>query len=317
MDLFGGIDLGGTFIKAAAVDRTGTIRGRSRISTAPEEGAERVLERLAGALEETAREAGGELVAAGVGVPGLVDNQGTILRFPNFEGWDGYPLAPALDRKLGLPTVIENDANAAAVAERAAGAAAGHDDFVFVTLGTGVGGGIVLGGRIFRGGHGKAAELGHVKVVAGGNKCGCGAHGCVEQYASGTAMAREARLAVDQGRLPSPRAGESVTPEWLHRLAREGNAGAREIYADAAGYLGLALAAVVNLLDVTVFFIGGGVAGAFDVLQPPLAGAIRRHAFGLDPGDLVVARATCGNDAGVIGAAHLARQAVEDSARPE
>jgi glucokinase len=315
MELFGGIDLGGTFIKAAAVDGTGTIRGRARISTHPEEGTERVLERLAGALEEAAREAGGDLLAAGVGVPGLVDNDGTILRFPNFEGWDGFPLAPALRGRLSLPIVIENDANAAAVAERVAGAAGAHEDFVFVTLGTGVGGGIILGGRIFRGGHGKAAELGHVKVVPGGHLCGCGARGCVEQYASGSALARAAREAVDHGRLPSPGAGESVTPEWLQRLAVDGHAVAREIYAGAGDSLGLALAAVVNLLDITVFFIGGGVAGAFDILQPPLARSIQRHAFGLDPGDLVVARATCGNDAGMIGAAHLACQALGDSTR--
>ena len=139
-------------------------------------------------------------------------------------------------------------------------------------------------------------------MVAGGHRCGCGARGCVEQYASGSALVRAAREAVDQGRLPTPGADETVTPEWLHRLARKGHAGARDIYADAGNYLGLALAAVVNLLDITVFFIGGGVAGAFDVLQPPLASSIRRHAFGLDPGDLVVARATCGNDAGMIGA---------------
>jgi glucokinase len=310
MDLYGGIDLGGTFIKAAALDAAGTIRGRAMVPTAPEDGQEMVLERLAGALDEAVRQAGGHLVAAGVGVPGLVDNHGTILRFPNFEGWDGYRLAPALRQRIGRPIVIENDANAAAVAEGVAGAAGRYQDFVFVTLGTGVGAGIVLAGRIHRGSHGKAAELGHVKVVSEGHLCGCGARGCVEQYASGTALARAAGEAVARGQLPPPGDGESLTPEWLHHLARRGHDRAREIYTGAGDSLGQALAAVVNLLDITVFFIGGGVAGAFDLLHPALVASIRRHAFGLDPGDLVVARATCGNDAGMLGAAHLARQSV-------
>jgi glucokinase len=313
MALYGGVDLGGTFIKAAAVDAGGSFRGRARVPTGATEGPDRVLDRLVAALDEARGQSGGDLIAVGVGVPGLVDDEGVILRFPNFPGWDQLHLASALRRRLGLPIVIENDANAAAVAERVAGSARNSDDYVFVTLGTGIGSGIILGGRIYRGTHGKAAELGHVKVVAGGRLCGCGARGCVEQYASGTALARDALAAVEAGRLPGPENGEEITPAWLHRLARKGHHGAREIYAVAADYLGLALAGVVNLMDITVFFIGGGVAGAFDLFQPALQEAIRRHAFGLATEDLVVARATCGNDAGMIGSAHLARQAVVDS----
>ncbi|MFQ5767625.1 MAG: ROK family protein, partial [Acidobacteriota bacterium] len=241
MDLFGGIDLGGTFIKAAAVDGTGTIQGRAKIPTGVQDGRDKVLERMARALSQAAEQAGGPLQAAGVGVPGLVSPEGIILRFPNFPGWDGFPLQPALSAQLGLPTVIENDANAAAIAEGIAGAATGQRDYIFITLGTGVGAGLVLDGRLHRGRHGKAAELGHVKVQPGGLLCGCGARGCVEQYASGTALAREGNRAVEEGHLPPPGKGGRVTPAWLQSLALDGNPVAREIFSRGAVFLALAL----------------------------------------------------------------------------
>ncbi|MFQ5670793.1 MAG: ROK family protein [Acidobacteriota bacterium] len=312
MDLYGGIDLGGTFIKAAAVDAAGTIRGRAKVPTAVREGRSPVLQRMSAALREAAEQAGGDLIAAGVGVPGLVSDDGIILKFPNFPGWDGFDLRAAVRENLGLPVAIENDANAAAVAEQVAGSAGGRPHYIFVTLGTGIGGGIILDGRLFRGRHGKAAELGHLKVVPGGRLCGCGARGCVEQYASGKALTRDARMAVDEGRLPPPNGNTAISPRWLHQLAASGQPEALALYHWAAQHLGIALAAAVGLMDISQFFIGGGVAGAFDILRQPLRESILAHAFGLSADDLALSAATCGSDAGMIGAAYLGRQALAE-----
>ena len=196
------------------------------------------------------------------------------------------------------------------MAEGIVGAAAGRTDFMLVTLGTGVGAGLVLGGQLWRGAHGQAAEFGHVKIEADGLPCGCGASGCVEQYASGTALVREAEAAVREKRLAAPDTGR-ITPEWLHGRAAAGDSAALAIFDAAGRALGRALSAVVNICDVTAFYIGGGVGAAFDVLEDSLRRAVLADSFALDDKTLELAAARCGNDAGVIGAAHLARQALD------
>ena len=306
MAVWGGIDLGGTFIKAAVVDDGGRLLGESRLPTPRAAAPAAVLDQMVAALSEAERLATTTVVAAGVGVPGLVDPDGRIRSLPNLPGWAGETPAATLAARLGRPVRIDNDANAAAMAERWIGAGRRFPDFLLLTLGTGIGGGLVLGGELQRGAHGRAAEPGHIKIEPHGLPCGCGATGCLEQYAAAPALIRAARAAIAAGRLAPPAMGEALTPEWLNRAARAGHPAAVEIHAEAAAALGQALAAVISIVDVTVFILAGGVAGAFDLLAPPLRSTLERRAFGLDPATLVLEPAACGAEAGMIGAALLA-----------
>ena len=306
MAVWGGIDLGGTFIKAAVVDDGGHVHGESRLPTPRAASPTAVLDQMTAALAEAERLAAARVLAVGIGVPGLVDPDGRIRSLPNLPGWAGENPAAALTARLGRPVRVENDANAAAMAERWIGAGRQFPDFLLLTLGTGIGGGLVLGGELQRGSHGRAGEPGHIKIEPDGLPCGCGGTGCLEQYAAAPALIRAARVAIAAGRLAPPAMGEALTPEWLNRAARSGSPAALEIHAEAAAALGQALAAVISIVDVTVFILAGGVAGAFDLLAPPLRSAIERRAFGLDPATLVLEPAACGSEAGMIGAALLA-----------
>ena len=316
-----GIDLGGTLIKAAAVSPEGKILTKARVPTRRADGpAVAVRQMAAFARELSAKVRGRKLAGMGVGIPGPLDRRTpNVVRLTNFPGWEGYPLKSALEKELGRPVVMENDANLAAVGEQWMGAAKKMSSFLFVTLGTGVGGGLVLDGKLWTGVWGLAGEFGHVKVEPDGLACGCGSRGCVEMHASGTAIVRMAKGVLGHGgksgafvRSPLYRLSggnpDSVDAALVCDAARQGDEAAIEIYRLVGRYLGQALADVVNLLDIRDFLFGGGISNAFDVFHPYLHEELRRKVYGQSTEGITVERSLLGEDAGVLGAARLAFQ---------
>lgn len=271
-----GIDLGGTNVKGALVTHEGQVIDEARVPTDAAEGAERVVGRMAEVCRRlglAAEAADHEVLGLGVGAPGPLDSSlGVVVRCPNLPGWDHFPLAERLRARTGLAVSIENDANAAAVAEAWCGAGAGRRHVVTITLGTGVGSGVIVDGALLKG-RGFGGELGHMIVREGGRLCGCGARGCLEAYASASAVARRAAETLGEGG-PAVRrsvlAGTVPTCESVFRAAAEGDDLALRVVNDTARYLAAGLASVVNIFHPEVVVLTGGMirAGEDLVLGP-------------------------------------------------
>jgi glucokinase len=311
-----GVDLGGTMIKSLAVDETGRVVAGASRPTEVHAGQDRVVRNLAAVVQELAENPAakaGMIKPVGVGVPGLLNvEKGLVISSPNFPRWEGFPLRDRLEAAIGRPVLIENDANAAAIGEQWQGAAVGLKDFLFITLGTGVGGGVVLDGRLWRGPGGRAGEFGHVKVVAeGGEPCGCGSRGCLERYASASALERYVLDALPGGvksdlqRLAFDRP-DAVDSAMIAQAAEAGDEAARAAYRRFAVYLSMGIASVVNLLDLRYFILGGGVSGAFDLFSPWLRDEVAARIYGVSMDAIHILKARCGNEAGSLGMAHLA-----------
>ena len=310
MQLTVGVDLGGTKCLGVVADRTGAVVDELRVPTPKgKEATVAVLGDVAAELLGRHPGAG----AVGVGVPGLVDAAGTLRFAPNLPGVNELPLAAPLAARLGVPVVVDNDASCAGWGEREAGAGKGRDHVVLVTLGTGIGGGIVLGGRLFRGHHGFAGEIGHMVVDPNGPRCPCGPRGCWERFASGSGLGRLAQEVAVSGRAARvvTLAGgdpELVKGEHVTAAAAEGDAEAVEVMAEFGWWVALGLANLANVFDPEMFVLGGGLVEAGDVLLAPvrtafhelLEGAEHRPPIGIAP-------AALGEHAGAIGAALLAR----------
>ena len=306
--LYIGIDLGGTNLRAGLVDEEGHIIGPvERAGTRAAEGPEAVMARMV----ELARrllerpEAAGRVRAVGVGAPGPLDSRrGLIIYTPNLPGFEDYPVAGRVAEATGLPTFLENDANCACYGEFWVGAGRGVSDMVILTLGTGVGGGMVLDGRLRRGPHDTAGHLGHIVVRPGGRPCGCGGRGCLEQYASATAVLRRYReLLAEAGATPPRDTGTRQVAE----AAARGEPAAQRAFREAAEALGWALVTIANTIDPELAVIGGGLAGAGPLLLPPAEEILRRHALYPPRERMRVEKALLGDDAGIIGAAGCAR----------
>ncbi len=293
-----GIDLGGTAIKAGAVTSDGRILERREVATGLDEGAAAVIDRMA----RLARDLGAE-GRVGVGSPGLIDHAGgRVLESPNLKVLENTPLRAELARRLEFDpahVALENDANAAAVGEAWLGAGRGQRDLLMVTLGTGVGGGLVLGGALFAGAGGMAGEIGHICIDPAGPSCGCGRRGCLEQFASATAARRRA---IERG-LPAARPGDL---RGLADAARGGAEAEQALCFEIGRDLGRGLAVAITLLDLRCFVVGGGFGAALDVLQPGIRAGIEERSWGRRLADVRVLRAELGPDAGWIGAARLA-----------
>jgi len=309
-----GIDLGGTAIKAGVVSRAGEILSRASRATEPETGPEGVADRIAITAREALQACGltlGDVDGVGVGTPGICDAaRGVVVSSGNL-GWREVPLAALLRHRLGVPVRLENDANCAAWGEQWCGAARGVDDVILFTLGTGVGGALILGGRVYRGAAGWAGELGHIRVAPDGPRCACGLTGCLEAVASAAAMARDGQAAVAAGRSPAMArlsAGQAgrVDARVVIAAAREGDAAASAILRRAGAYLGQAAAMLVSALNPALIVVGGGGAYAGDLLLEPMRRAIAEQAMPGPAGVVRVVQAALGNDAGLIGAATLA-----------
>lgn len=307
-----GIDIGGTKIAAGVVSEDGEILAMVRRET-PATDPEAIEDAAADAVAELAAEH--EVQAIGVAAAGFVDAARAAIVFAPNLAWRDEPMKADLEARIDLPVVVENDANAAAWGEFRYGAGRDVHDMVLITVGTGLGGGIVMNGSLQRGHAGFAAELGHVRVVPEGHRCGCGNRGCWEQYASGRALVREARelASTDSpmaARLLELAGGKAKRIEGPHvtQAAEEGDPAAVELLADLGRWLGEGIASVVAALDPAMVAIGGGVSEAGDLLLEPARTAFRRQltARGYRPEPQLV-RATLGNRAGMIGAADLAR----------
>jgi glucokinase len=311
-DLAIGIDIGGTKVLGGVVDASGTVLATARRDT-PADDVGKTADFIVEVVQELARVH--DVRAVGIGAAGWIDvTRSRVLFAPNLA-WRDEPLRDRIAGRIDLPVVVENDGNAAAWAEFRHGAARdATDSMALVTVGTGIGGGLVIGGQLIRGAHGIAAELGHVRVVPDGHPCGCGRRGCLEQYASGTALVRYARdRAVadpgSAGRLLELAGGsiEAVNGPLVTRAAREGDPAALAAFAEVARWLGSGLADLVNSLDVEILVLGGGVAEAGELLVGPARIEYRRQlaARASLPAAQVVA-ARLGNTAGFVGAADLA-----------
>jgi glucokinase len=307
--LFLGIDIGGTNIKAALVSEDGRARSFVRSPWSGRAPAEAVS--VAGRLlEELGSPDGAEPPAGcGAGCAGLVDSRaGTVHLSPNLPEWRDVGLRHMLTEALGLPTVIENDANAAAYAEYVVGAARGVRSAVLITLGTGVGGGLILDGRLHRG-SGFAGEVGHATIERDGEPCACGNAGCLERYVSAGAIVRSALSLLEQGRPSALSGAGEVTAEAVGEAACGGDELALEVLAEAGRALGVGLANLALILAPDLFVIGGGVAAAGEPLLGPAREEMERRAYCRGPSTPGVVPAELGETAGVVGAALLAREA--------
>jgi glucokinase len=309
-----GVDIGGTKILAGTVTEDGTVGATARRPT-PRNDASDVLDLVAEVVLELKGSSPEPLEAVGIGVAGLVDAERSKVYFaPNLR-WSQVPVRQLLEAATGLPVVVENDGNVAAWGEFRFGSGVGHSGLTLVTVGTGIGGGIVVDGALFRGAHGAAGEIGHINAVPDGRPCGCGRHGCLEQYASGNALVREARLLAAERR---SEAGTLLalgdgTPEGVQGVhvtaaAKAGDPVAMEAFAVVGTWLGRGLADLAAVLDPELFVIGGGVSDAGDLLLASARQTLADKLIGQQnrPAPAVkVAQLT--NNAGLVGAADLAR----------
>ena len=308
-----GIDVGGTKVLGVAIDATGTIVAEHREPT-PRGGDAVVATMVAVAHRLRAQVPG--VVALGAGVPGLVDRSGTLRVAPNLPGVVELPVAARLLAETGLPTRVDNDATCALWGEHRAGVARRARDALLVTLGTGIGGGLLLDGRLVRGANGFAGEFGHMVVDAGGIACPCGRRGCWERYASGSGLGRMGREAADAGdgwRLVDLAGGDAgdVRGEHVTAAAAEGDPGGLAVVEQFAGWFALGLANLVAMVDVRTCVVGGGLVEAGDTLLGPIRAAVEGSlvAAGHRPPVDVLA-ASLGEHAGAVGAGHLAREAL-------
>lgn len=310
-----GIDLGGTNIAVGVVNEQNEIIGTASVKTkAPrpaEEIADSMREACLLALDE-ARMTLDDVRSVGVGTPGAVNEDG-VVEFSANLGFHDTPLRELVEERLGKPTFIENDANCAALGEQVAGCGGGVPNFVAVTLGTGVGGGIILGGKLLTGVNGAAGEIGHMSVEMNGIPCPCGRSGCFEQYASATALVRQTREAMEQDREKTSKLWEladgdpaNVNGLVLFTAAREGDGRALMVLDQYTTYLAIGLADLVNIFQPDVLCIGGGISKQGDYLIQPLARKVAELRYTKhSKNQTKICAATLGNDAGIIGAALL------------
>src|SRR6266446_529049 len=304
-------DLGGTHLRAATVDEAGRIHFRLKQNTPQAETPDEIVQALVSAARECEKQstsAGNDLRAISVVVPGSVNvSAGVIVKAPNLPCLDGFGLTDALTRELGRPAILENDANAAAVGEMWQGAGRGRRTIVCVTLGTGVGGGIILDGKLWRGVNDSAAEIGHMCVDPfGGVACLCGSRGCLEVYASATAIVRMTSEARPRHPNSVLQAKQELTSEKIYRAGLQGDELALEVFRRMGVYLGIGLANLINILNPEMIVIGGGVVNGWDLFEKDMNHQVAERAFPLPAAEVKVVAAERGDDAGLLGAAYLA-----------
>jgi glucokinase len=335
-----GVDLGGTNLRIAAIDEQGRLIEKVTTGTQLKLGRDAVISEMAAAIQALSAKfiSSSKLIGVGIGVPGITDKRTGMLReSPNLPGWENYPVRDEIEKRLQTTVMIENDANAAAFGEAWLGAAQGVDSMCIITLGTGVGGGIVQDGRVWHGMSGMAGEVGHVTIDPNGPKCNCGNYGCAEVFASATAIVRMAREAIAKGTAPGlARIAGSPDVEFsaktIQNLALQGDKAAQAIFDKVGWALGILLADLVNILNLDMYVIGGGVSAAWESFAPALFDELAKRSMvyaatapeqthGAQAGTsaelrgagkrTIVTRALLGSDAGLYGAARLPMVAAE------
>lgn len=354
-----GVDLGGTNLRVAAIAREGRLLEKVSIETNVSLGPDLAIDKMCGAIQQLiAKYKNDKLRGVGLGLPGIIDIENGIMRkAANLPGWANYPARAEIERRLRANgildspahAIVENDARAAALGEHWIGAGRGARNMAMLTLGTGIGGCVILDGKIWHGANGMAGEFGHVTVEPEGPPCGCGNRGCAERYASASAIKRMVQEAIANGAGSLAQAASSDAEfgaKSIYNLAMQGDEDARKIFRTFGRYLGILLADLVNVLNLEMYVIGGGVASAWDAFAPTMMdelctrsivfGAVAANSasctaspiadFSNNEGDIsqalrnserktVVTRAVLGSDAGLYGAAHLADLANQNVAR--
>ena len=322
---YGALDLGGTKVRALVADAEGRVYGEEIRLSHTEEGVEVVIDLMVGVLEAALGQAGAgvrELKAVGVASPGAVDvRRGVVPSAPQLPGWHEVPLREIMSRRLGLEVRLENDATAAALGEHSFGGGRDTQHMLYLTVSTGVGGGIIIDGKLYRGASGAAGELGHITVDPNGPPCGCGARGHLECLVSGTAIARRGEELVAQGEsqvLAELREQDgAVTAEMMARAVEMGDVASREAYRQAGHHLGIALASLVNIFNPEVILIGGGVARSGGLFVEQARTTMRGLAMSQPLADVRLDLAVLGDRAGPLGMVAVLREAAaeEDDGR--
>jgi glucokinase len=312
MRLAAGIDFGGTSAKIGLVDPTGAIVARDSVALDPAESYDAIVQSVSRCLHGLlSRSKGtGSLATIGIGTPGFIDKkEGRIVGgSENIPALQDRSVQQALEKTFSVPAFAENDATAAAAGELAFGAGRRYGSFVLITLGTAIGGGLVLGGRVYRGSRGFAGEIGHLCMVPGGLWCNCGSRGCFEQYASGTAIARIYSEKLKKRDAPG---AECLTPKDVVERARTGDALAIDTLEEAGAWIAQAFGSILNILDLEACIVGGGVSQAGDILLEPIRRRLPDHCWRQIGHGVTVVGAELRNDAGILGAAAQALERLE------
>ncbi|MCH7978232.1 MAG: ROK family protein [Acidobacteria bacterium] len=310
-----GADLGGTNLRIAAVDESGKIFEKISLATRAQQGRDTVVRELCRAIRELTQkqEGAGSFAGIGVGIPGIIYlKTGTVRQSPNLPGWENYPVRDEIESLLGVRVFLENDANVAALGEKWIGLGRDVNSLCMLTLGTGVGGGVVLDGKIWHGFLGMAGELGHIVVAENGVACSCGGHGCLETEASATAIVRKGEEAVAAGRSPALAEARSkaakLTARMIYETAKAGDAASKAIFESVGRYLGIGIAGLTNALNLPLYVIGGGAAASWDLFAPAMMEEARKRSFIFREGSTRIERAVLKGDAGLCGAAYLPLQ---------
>ncbi|MBF0524064.1 MAG: ROK family protein [Deltaproteobacteria bacterium] len=323
MECVFGIDVGGTNIKLAVIDREGQILDHRKIATRANEGPDAVISRLANELTSFIQaDQGWRIRAVGLAVAGAIDARaGVVMVSPNLTGWRNVPLAERLSEMTGYQVVVENDANMAAFGEGWLGVGRSFQSFLVMTLGTGIGGGLILDGWVWSGPFGCAGEIGHITVDPEGWLCNCGNTGCLETIASATGVVRMASELLAQGGSPVlenliNENGDRLTAEIIATAAFKGDALANQVFQRVGRVLGLTAVNLYNLLGLEMIAFSGGMAGAFDLLIGPMREEIKRRSHILPPENLKLLKGILGDDAGTLGAARMAWRHIDLGERP-
>ena len=310
-----GADLGGTNLRIAAVDESGKIFAKISLATRAQQGRDTVIRELCRAIRELThkQEGAGSFAGIGIGIPGIIYlKTGTVRQSPNLPGWENYPVRDEIESLLGVRVFLENDANVAALGEKWIGLGRDVNSLCMLTLGTGVGGGVVLDGKIWHGFLGMAGELGHIVVSENGVACPCGGHGCLETEASASAIVRKGEEAVAAGRSPALAEARSkaakLTARMIYETAKAGDAASKAIFESVGRYLGIGIAGLTNALNLPLYVIGGGAAASWDLFAPAMMEEARKRSFIFREGSTRIEKATLKGDAGLCGAAYLPLQ---------
>ncbi len=307
-----GVDIGGTNIKIALVDMNGKIAYSNTTPTRADMGYEYSIANIKNAISELMKETSTDktnIESIGFGFPGQIDyKEGIVRLLPNMPGWIEIPVAKIMEEEFKIPTRLDNDVRVATLGELKYGAGKNCDNLICITVGTGIGSGIVLNGKLVRGARNAAGEIGHIKMTMNdGPLCGCGDFGCFEAYASGPSIVAMAKEYIKGGKSSKFRelAKEEVTPYIVAQAALQGDVVAKRIYTKMGETIGLGLSSVINLLNPERVIIGGGVADAGDILFDPIKETIAKRAMPIQASSVQIVKAELGNTAGVIGASLL------------
>jgi glucokinase len=291
-----GVDLGGTNMRAAAISKDGELLDKIAGKTNLAEGRDAVIDDIVNSIQELRQRIEGRFAGVGIGVPGFILlKEGFIVGSNNLVALENFPIRDEIESRLGAPVILENDANAAAMGEKWIGAGRDVDHLILLTLGTGIGGGIVYHGRVMHGAVGMAGELGHMTVVPNGIPCGCGNQGCLEKHASATAVAA---MALIHGL-------GNVTAADVHKLAEEGNERALMIFEHMGQSLGIAIANLINIFNFPLYLLSGGPLPAWDYFAPAMFAEVKKRSFTFRKTETRIEKAELGGKAGLFGAAYL------------